>query len=102
MGNRLEELPDEIGNMPILRVLLVANNALKALPAGLINLQQLEWLFAYDNLITELPSGLLKCCRGLDRALLEGNPLSFTALQGLFDDAPRSRVRTLGLDTKQI
>lgn len=103
MGNQLLELPAEIGSsMPLLRLLLVANNRLTALPTGLANCPRLEWIFVYDNAITELPPGLLKGCHDLARLLLEGNPLSFAALRDLYSEAPQHTCRCIGLDINQV
>merc|ERR1719506_120573 len=102
MGNQIEELPEALGNMVTLRILLVANNRLKALPTGILKLKTLEWIFAYDNAIVDLPAGLLTSCRWLERVLFEANPLSFECLRTLFEDASRGRCKTVGLDTTQV
>lgn len=102
MGNMICELPEELGLMSGLRTLLVSGNRLTALPASVASLRCLEWLFAYNNAIVDLPVGLLRGSSWLDRVLLEGNPLSASAMDMLISDAPLSKIKALALDTAQV
>ena len=81
-GNKLTELPSEIGDLKELRRLGVSNNQLVSLPTSIQKLHQLEKLHLYDNRLTELPSeiGDLKELRRLD---VSGNPLSMDAIHVL-------------------
>jgi len=102
MGNRLCELPEELGQMWSLRTLLVSGNRLTTLPACITTLRCLEWIFAYHNAIVELPAGLLLGSSWLDRILLEGNPLGGPTMDMLINDSAQSKVKVLSLDTAQV
>ncbi|CAJ1418288.1 unnamed protein product [Effrenium voratum] len=102
MGNQLTELPEEVAQMPQLRILSVASNRLRCLPKRLSELQRLEWILAYENCLTDLPENLAPGCRGLRRLLLESNPLQPSAVVTLIADLARSEVKTLGLDLRQV
>lgn len=102
MGNRISKLPTEIELCWQLRTLCVAGNQLEDLPQCIARLRNLEWFFAYNNRLRDLPEGLLCGSWGLERVLLEGNPLSQEALQGLVHDAANSKVHALALDTEQV
>jgi len=53
-GNDLESLPDELGELPLVRLQL-AGNRLTSLPPSLGRLARLEGLWAHGNLLTSLP-----------------------------------------------
>ena len=74
-GNKLTELPSEIGDLKELRKLDVSNNQLVSLPTSIQKLNQLEELYLYDNRLTELPSEIVDL-RKLRRLGVRGNPLS--------------------------
>ncbi|MCI3946054.1 protein kinase [Pseudomonas syringae] len=57
--NRIESLPDELGNRPDLQKLMLAGNRLRALPASLRHCQNLELIRIAANRLTELPEWLL-------------------------------------------
>ena len=77
-GNKLTELPSEIGDLKELRTLNVRKNQLVSLPTSIQKLQQLEDLDLSYNKLTELPSeiGDLKELRRLN---VTGNPLTSDA-----------------------
>ena len=77
-GNKLTELPSEIGDLKELRRLYVSNNQLVSLPTSIQKLNQLEELHLLFNKLTELPSeiGDLKELRRLN---VSGNPLTSDA-----------------------
>lgn len=102
MGNRLTSLPDEIGLMTGMNLLLIAGNFIKALPDSITNIPKLEWLFAYSNCLEELPRGLLMGSKWIERVLLESNPLSATCLDQLIEEAKASKIKALGLDSTQV
>ena len=52
--NRLQTLPNEIGQLPNLRVLAVYENSLTTLPEALANLKNLEYLDIRHNKLTEV------------------------------------------------
>ncbi|CAK9088426.1 unnamed protein product, partial [Durusdinium trenchii] len=101
MGNQLTELPEEVGHMPVLRILGVASNRLRSLPHALAESRELEWLLAYENQLEELPPFGPRNWR-LTRLLLESNPLRPVAVQSLVSDLSRSYIKTLGLDSNQV
>eukprot|EP00933_Yihiella_yeosuensis_P017225 TRINITY_DN14452_c0_g1_i1.p1 TRINITY_DN14452_c0_g1~~TRINITY_DN14452_c0_g1_i1.p1 ORF type:complete len:847 (-),score=139.88 TRINITY_DN14452_c0_g1_i1:171-2711(-) len=102
MGNRLRELPQQVGEMKALRVCVLSKNSLESIPAGFAEMPILEWLFVYDNCLRQLPSHLLLGSKNLERLLLEGNPLEPSAIMELVDDAQSTRANTLGLDFDQV
>ena len=71
--NRLEALPDDIGNCKQLQKLMLAGNCLTALPETLANCTNLELLRIAANQLTELPKWLLTMPR-LSWLAYAGNP----------------------------
>lgn len=102
MGNKLSELPAEIGLMKDLQALAASDNQLTALPDSIATLPKLKWLSVYNNSIKELPVGLLTTSRYLEQVLLEGNPLSSISLATLIEDIHHSRIKLIGLDANQV
>jgi Leucine-rich repeat (LRR) protein len=54
-GNKLTNLPDEIGKLVNLTHFVISNNQLSSLPPGIGNLNKLNHLYASGNKITSLP-----------------------------------------------
>lgn len=102
MGNNICVLPQEIGHMRTLRTLNVAANKLRSLPSGILNLRVVEWFYVYNNALVELPAGLLTRCPKISTLLVEGNPLSGQSLAGLFEDAAKSWVKVVAVDSPQM
>jgi len=100
-GNCLRALPEQLGSLSVLESVLVADNLLESLPDSLGDLKHLRWLYAYNNHLHTLPSRLLHRARGLERVLLEANPLTAPALVDLLDKVP-PRLRVLGVDIEQV
>jgi hypothetical protein len=72
--NRIEALPDAIGNCGQLQKLMLAGNLLRALPDTLSNCTGLELLRISANRLTELPAWLLRL-PNLSWLAYAGNPL---------------------------
>ena len=79
-GNKLTELPAEIGDLRELRVLSVSNNQLVGLPTSIQRLTTLLELDLDGNKLTELPAeiGDLRELRWLH---VERNPLTVDAIR---------------------
>lgn len=73
--NRLERLPDELGERPRLQKLMLAGNRLQALPASLAGCSRLELLRIAANRLPALPGWLLEMPR-LSWLAFAGNPFS--------------------------
>eukprot|EP00944_MAST-04C_sp_MAST-4C-sp1_P015100 g15100.t1 len=58
IGNRLESLPDSVGNLQNLLELKVFNNRLKSLPDRVGNLQNLLLLYVFNNRLESLPDSV--------------------------------------------
>jgi len=72
-GNRIEQLPVELGGMNQLTVLDLSANRLDLISACIGNLSNLKSLFLNDNFIERLPVGksrLLDCCTQREKNLL--------------------------------
>ena len=79
--NRVEALPDAVGERPRMQKLMLAGNRLRALPEGLAGAQRLELLRISANRFERLPPWLtaLPCLSWL---ALAGNPLGWAAPSG--------------------
>lgn len=72
--NRIEELPDELGQRPHLQKLMLSGNRLTRLPQSLGQCQQLELIRIAANRLSALPAFLLGLPR-LTWLAYAGNPL---------------------------
>lgn len=72
--NRIQYLPEELGECHALQKLMLAGNQLEALPASLARCQQLELIRIAANQLTELPAWLLRL-PSLAWLAYAGNPL---------------------------
>ena len=72
--NLISELPDELGERPLLQKLMLAGNRLHSLPASLSQCHRLELLRIAANRLTELPQWLL-ALPALAWLAYAGNPL---------------------------
>jgi leucine-rich repeat protein SHOC2 len=75
VGNRLTSLPDSIGNLTNLRELRLYKNQLKNLPDSIANLQNLTWLSLSLNQLKIFPESILSLTN-LTGLLLNGNQLT--------------------------
>ena len=73
-GNRLQELPIEIGELENLTALILCDNKLTYLPKQLTNLTQLRSLRLHQNQLQTLPQNLVQLTN-LQELSLRGNPL---------------------------
>ncbi|AZC32136.1 leucine-rich repeat-containing protein kinase family protein [Pseudomonas chlororaphis] len=76
--NRIEELPDELGQRPHLQKLMLSGNRLTRLPQSLGQCHQLELIRIAANHLSELPAFLLGLPR-LTWLAYAGNPLESEA-----------------------
>ncbi|AOW13956.1 protein kinase [Hydrogenophaga crassostreae] len=74
--NAIERLPDALGERPALQKLMLAGNRLQALPDGLANAHRLELLRLSANCFASLPPWLTRLPR-LAWLALAGNPLGW-------------------------
>lgn len=72
--NRIEYLPEELGQRPLLQKLMLAGNRLHTVPASLANCERLELIRLAANRFTELPEAVL-ALPGLSWLAYAGNPL---------------------------
>jgi hypothetical protein len=75
----LPTLPETVGELRALRVLLAPRNRLVALPAALGSARALEELDVRDNALAALPLVLLAGLPALRRVRVAGNPLGARA-----------------------
>ena len=74
-GNRIGELPEQIGDLRALVDLDLGSNSLSALPASIGSLTRLRFLNAMSNQLTALPPGI-GGCTALHRCGLKNNQLT--------------------------
>ena len=65
MYNKLNMLPESIGNLKALEVLNISNNNLSILPDSIAKLKALESLSLHDNQLTDLPDRVIQFLEGL-------------------------------------
>ena len=92
-NNKLQNLPNSLGNFKMLRVLNVDNNDLRELPNHLGDLTRLEVLTLCNNKLRELPLSLGLLMRSLHTLHWSGNPLKFPSQRFL---STASTTETLG------
>ncbi|MEY9335689.1 hypothetical protein ABH911_006000 [Pseudomonas protegens] len=85
--NRIAELPEELGQRPLLQKLMLAGNRLTALPQSLGQCHRLELLRIAANRLTELPPFLLALPR-LTWLAYAGNPLESEADATALESTP--------------
>ncbi|USW97901.1 protein kinase [Pseudomonas proteolytica] len=83
--NRISQLPDALGERPLLQKLMLAGNRLEQLPASLAQCHNLELLRIASNRLTQLPQWLLTLPR-LTWLAYAGNPVE-SAVDLANDDA---------------
>ncbi|MDS9877756.1 leucine-rich repeat-containing protein kinase family protein [Pseudomonas protegens] len=85
--NRIAELPEELGQRPLLQKLMLAGNRLTRLPESLGQCHRLELLRIAANRLTELPPFLLALPR-LTWLAYAGNPLESEADATALESTP--------------
>ncbi|MCD9570566.1 leucine-rich repeat-containing protein kinase family protein [Pseudomonas protegens] len=85
--NRIAELPEELGQRPLLQKLMLAGNRLSRLPESLGQCHRLELLRIAANRLTELPPFLLALPR-LTWLAYAGNPLESEADATALESTP--------------
>ncbi|PNV96354.1 leucine-rich repeat-containing protein kinase family protein [Pseudomonas protegens] len=85
--NRIAELPEELGQRPLLQKLMLAGNRLTHLPKSLGQCHRLELLRIAANRLTELPPFLLALPR-LTWLAYAGNPLESEADATALESTP--------------
>lgn len=89
--NRIETLPQALGQRPRLQKLMLAGNRLQELPQGMAELQQLELLRIAANHIEALPDWLLHLPR-LAWLAFAGNPGSDRAEAAALAEHPQAPI----------
>lgn len=75
--NAVEQLPEALGERPLMQKLMLAGNRLSAVPEGLAHAERLELLRLSANRFEQLPAWLTALPR-LSWLALSGNPLGWT------------------------
>ncbi|MBI5295730.1 MAG: GTP-binding protein [Chloroflexi bacterium] len=87
LGNFIEELPDEIGILPNLRVLLLGQNKIKTLPRSICDLTNIRQLDLSHNQITFIPNNFKKLIMlnslNLSNNQIDGFPLELCEMNDL-------------------
>ena len=99
-GNKLTELPAEIGDLRALRWLLMRNNQLVGLPTSIQRLTKLERLDLYGNKLTQLPAEIGDL-RLLSELSVSHNPLTVDAIRRALK-LRKKGVRVSGVAGKHI
>ncbi len=97
--NRIETLPDELGERPALQKLLLAGNRLTRLPSSMQACHRLELIRIAANRFTELPQWLLTL-PALTWLAYAGNPLETEADSAALDATPVIDWSALRLEHK--
>jgi Leucine-rich repeat (LRR) protein len=85
-GNKLTELPEEIGHLHNLVSLYLCDNQLQSLPRSMAGLCHLESLSLHNNQLSTLPPELIKL--NLGELSLRNNPLVVRFVQDMVNDPP--------------
>eukprot|EP00929_Paragymnodinium_shiwhaense_P001684 TRINITY_DN10191_c0_g1_i2.p1 TRINITY_DN10191_c0_g1~~TRINITY_DN10191_c0_g1_i2.p1 ORF type:complete len:660 (-),score=121.17 TRINITY_DN10191_c0_g1_i2:247-2226(-) len=102
MGNKLRDLPAELGLMTSMRNMVISCNELTELPDVFGSLLKLEWFVAYGNRLEVLPENMLTASKILELCLLESNPLKASTIAKALNDVYQGSVKCLGLDEEQM
>lgn len=85
--NQISELPQELGERPLLQKLMLAGNRLEQLPSSLANCSRLELLRIASNRFTRLPEWLLTL-PALTWLAYAGNPVELAIEVASADNTP--------------
>ncbi len=94
-NNKIEQLPESIGDLTKLRKLALAGNRLTALPDSMAACRALELVRLSANQLTEVPDWLLELPK-LSWLGFSGNPVSFTP------DLKTSQMPKIDLNSVQL
>lgn len=94
--NRIDELPAELGERPLLQKLMLAGNRLEHLPPSLANCHNLELIRIAANRMTHLPDWLLTL-PGLTWLAYAGNPVETAQEEAIDDQTPDIPWATLSM-----
>lgn len=72
-GNRLADVPDELGDLPRLCSLVLCDNRLESVPRSLASLHHLQSLSLHNNRLSTLPPEIVSL--NLQELSLRNNPL---------------------------
>ena len=86
-GNRLEQVPRELGELMSLTGLVLCDNRITHLPKQLTNLSNLKSLRLHDNQLQTLPQNLINLMR-LEELSLRNNPLVIRFIKEWPDTVP--------------
>ena len=86
-GNRLQEVPPELGTLHKLSALVLCDNQLQSIPPQLAQLAHLTSLRLHNNQLQTLPKGLVQCV-ALRELSLRGNPLVYRFVREWADSVP--------------
>ena len=85
-GNKLTELPEEVGYLSSLVSLYLCDNQLTSLPRSMVGLRHLQSLSLHNNQISTLPPEIVKL--NLVELSLRNNPLVVRFVQDMVIDPP--------------
>ena len=85
-GNKLEEIPYEVGLLSNLLSLVLCDNKLESLPSSMTYLQKLESLSLHNNRLSTLPPDIIKL--NLVELSLRNNPLVVRFVQDMTYEPP--------------
>jgi hypothetical protein len=86
-GNKLQEVPPELGRLHKLSALVLCDNLLLSVPPQLARLSRLRSLRLHDNQLQTLPRGLVQL-DALKELSLRGNPLVYRFVREWADVVP--------------
>ena len=86
-GNRLRQVPPELGNLTKLTALILCGNQLQFLPRQLHRLTNLESLRLHDNQLQTLTPGIVRL-KNLKELSLRNNPLVLRFIREWNDSVP--------------
>jgi len=86
-GNRLQEIPAEVGYLQGLQALVLAENQLESLPSSIAQLKRLRTLLLHHNQLTTLPPQII-ALKELMELSLRDNPLVVRFVRDLTYNPP--------------
>ena len=86
-GNKLKQVPPELGRLHKLSALVLCDNQLDSLPSQLTQLTNLRSLRLHDNQLQTLPKDLVQLT-ALQKLSLRGNPLVYRFVREWVDSVP--------------
>lgn len=86
-GNRLQQVPPDLGHLTKLSALVLCDNQLQSLPSELTELTRLQSLRLHNNQLETLPKNLVKLTN-LQELSLRGNPLVLRFVRDWVDSVP--------------